>query len=92
MSTVGDDLTLIQERLHDGGTLWPRAELLRWLNDGYRELLAKSGAFSRLLPLDVPGRHTYAVSHDWETRHTSGGTWWFPMLSCYAGTRAATAQ
>lgn len=91
MTTVGDDLTTIQARLHDGGAIWSRTELLRLYNDGYRELLVTSGAFSRLLPLDVPGRHTYAVTHAWETRHTSGGTWWLPMLACYAGTREATA-
>lgn len=92
MTTVGTDLTTIQARLHDGGALWSRTELLRYYNDGYRELLVKSQAFSRLLPLDVPGRHTYAVSYPWETRHTSGGTWWFPMLACYNATRQATAQ
>ena len=92
MATVSNDLDLIQARLHDSGAIWSRAELLRWYNDGYRELLAKSSAFSRLLPLDVPGRHSYAVVHSWETRHTSGGTWWFPMLTCYGGTREATAQ
>lgn len=92
MSTVGADLTLVQEKLHDGGTIWTRAELLRWYNDGYRELLARSGAFNRLLPLDVPGRHTYAVSYDWETRHTSGGTWWFPLLACMSATRQASMQ
>ena len=92
MSTVSSDLTLVQEKLHDAGAIWSRAELLRWYNSGYRELLALSSAFSRLLPLDVPGRHTYAVTYPWETRHTSGGTWWFPMLACYAGTRQATAR
>lgn len=92
MITVSDDLTTIQARLHDGGAIWSRAELLRYYNDGYREVLAKSQAFSRLLPLDVPGRHTYAITYAWETRHTSGGTWWLPMLACYAGTREATSQ
>ena len=91
MGTVDADLDLVQQRLHDSGDIWPRSELLRVYNDGYRQLLAGSGAFSRLLPLDVPGRHTYAVSHSWETRHTNGGTWWFPMLACYGGTRDATA-
>ena len=92
MTTLGTELTTVQERLHDGAAIWTRAELLRWANDGYREFLAKSGAFSRLLPLDVPGRHSYAVSYPWETRHTSGGTWWLPLLACYGGTRHASAQ
>jgi hypothetical protein len=92
MMTVGDDITTIQTRLHDDGTIWTQAELLRFYNDGYREILAKSQAFSRLLPLDVPGRHSYAVTYPWETRHTSGGTWWLPMLACYGGTRQVTSQ
>lgn len=92
MTLVSADLDLVQQKLHDNGAIWSRTELLRWINSGYRELLSRSGAFSRLLPLDVPGRHSYAVTYPWETRHTSGGTWWFPMLACYAGTRQATAQ
>lgn len=92
MTTVGDDLTTIQARLHDGAALWSRAELLRQYQDGYRELLAKSAAVCRWNVLDVPGRHSYAVVYPWETRHTSGGTWWFPMLACVNGTRQATAQ
>lgn len=92
MTTVGTDLTTLQTKLHDSADIWSRAELLRIYNDGYRALLAQSGAVCRLLPLDVPGRHTYAVAHPWETRHTSGGTWWFPLLACHAGTKQATAQ
>lgn len=92
MTTISQELDKVQEKLHDGGTIWTRAELLRWFNDGYRELLAKSSAFARLLPLDVPGRHTYAICQPWESRHTNGGTWWLPMLACYSGTRQATAS
>lgn len=92
MALVSTDLDWIQERLHDNGAIWTRIELLRWYNDGYRELLAKSSAMSRLLPLDVPGRHTYAVAYPWETRHTNGGIWWLPLLPGYNATRMATAQ
>lgn len=92
MTTVGTDLTTLQTKLHDSAAIWSRAGLLRLYNDGYRELLAQSSAVCRLLPLDVPGRHTYAVSFPWETRHMSGGTWWFPLLACHAGTKQATAQ
>lgn len=93
MTLVSDQLTLIRARLHDNESIWSQAELLRFFNDGYREILAKSQAFSRLLPLDVPGRHSYGVSYAWEAmRHTSGGTWWMPLLAGYAGTRQATAQ
>ena len=54
--------------------LWSDAELLGWLNDGYRMLLAKSHAVRRLIPFASPGRHTYAISHEWESRHASKGT------------------
>ena len=92
MNTVSTELTTIQSRLHDAGAIWSRTELLRLMNDGYRALTANSGAVSRFTPLDVPGRHTYALSYPFETRHTSQGTWWLPLLPCYAGSRRATAQ
>lgn len=91
-STVGEELTTIQARLHDSEALWTRTELLRLFNDGYRELLVKSQAFARLHPLNIPGRHAYALTYPWESRHTSGGTWWLPMLACMAGSKQATAQ
>lgn len=90
MTTVATELDNIQSRLHDSGTLWSRAELLRWLNDAYRQLLAQSAAFTRILPLDVPGRHTYACSFQWEDRHVTG-TYWFPLLPNYGNTRHATS-
>jgi hypothetical protein len=74
LSTVGDDLDKIQDKLHDDGALWTRTELRRWYVDAYRDLLAFSGAVRRWRPLDVPGRHTYAITHEWEARHASGGT------------------
>lgn len=90
MATAGANLTLIQDRLHDGGAIWPRAELLRWFNDGYRQLLAQAQAFVRILPLDVPGRHTYGISFNWENRHTKGGTFWLPHFTAYGGHREVT--
>lgn len=92
MNTVGAELTTIQSRLHDAAAIWSRAELLRLYNDAYKALLAQSGAFSRVLPLDMPGRFTYAVSYAYETRHLSGGTSWYPLLSCYGDARKVTAQ
>lgn len=74
MTIVSDDLDRVQDYLHDDGALWPRAELLRWYNDGYRQLLANSGAVRRWRALDAPGRHTYAITHEWEARFASGGT------------------
>lgn len=89
MATVSSDLDKCQERLHDGGVLWPRVELLRWYNDSYRQFLAQSAAFSRILPLDLPGRFTYAITFLWEDRHTTG-TYWFPMLTTFGSARQCT--
>jgi len=72
--TVDADLDKVALKLHDSGALWPRAELLRWFNDGYRQLCAQSGAVRRWRVLDVPGRATYAITHEWEARYASGGT------------------
>ena len=72
MPPVSETLDKCQLKLHDGGVLWPRTELLRWLNDAYRTMLAQSGAVRRWRPLDVPGRATYAISHEWEARYTTG--------------------
>lgn len=91
-STVGDEITTIQARLHDSEALWTRTELLRLFNDAYREFLVRSQAFARLHPLNIPGRHAYALTYPWESRHAGGGTWWLPMLTCYGGARHATAQ
>lgn len=75
MTTAGEDLDLIQSRLHDGEVLWTRAELLRIYNEGYRDLLIKSKAVVRLSIMDVPGRFTYSYLYDWEMRYISGDTW-----------------
>lgn len=75
MGTVAADLDLIQKKLHDGGTLWPRAELLRWYNDAYKQLVVQSGAVTRLLILDVPGRQAFSFTYSWEDRHAPGTSW-----------------
>ena len=72
MPTVQEEITKIQKRLHDGAAIWSAAELLRLWRDGYRELLARSGAFRQWRPLDVPPRHAYAVTHDWEAAFVTG--------------------
>jgi len=66
MPLVETDLDKVQSRLHDDGTLWPRAELLRYYNDGYRQLLARSKCTRRLHSMDVPGRVAYAGVYEWE--------------------------
>lgn len=61
-----------QSVLHDDGAVWPRSELLSWLNDGYRQLVAQSRSVVRPFQIDVPGRHTWAATEEWEDRHAPG--------------------
>jgi len=75
MPTVETDLDKVQEKLHDNAVLWPRTELLRWYNDAYRDLLAKSSAVCRFLPLELPGRFSSTYFHDWEPRYITGTNW-----------------
>ena len=89
--TVDADLNRVQERLHDAGAIWPRAELLRSLNDGYRELLAMSHAVRRWRLMDLPGRTTYAISYEWEDRYAASGTVRKPTRTIGAGWAQGTA-
>ena len=73
MPTVETDLDKVQARLHDSGTLWPRTELLRFYNDGYKQLVARSKATQRFFVHDVPGRVTFAGTFEWEDRHADRG-------------------
>ncbi len=55
-----------QEFLHDDGVVWPRAELLRWANDGYRQLCRAAACIVRPFQQDVPGRVAASCSQPWE--------------------------
>lgn len=72
MGLISDDLDAIQARLNDSGDIWPREELLRWYQDGYRKLLADSGAVRRFVPLELPPRVNYSGTSHWESSHTTG--------------------
>ena len=66
MSTVDDELDIIQERLHDDGAIWSRDELLLWYNDAYTAMLSNSGSCRRFYIFDVPPRVPYSVTQEWE--------------------------
>lgn len=72
MALVSDDLDKIQSRLHDSGEIWTRAELLRWYQDGYRQLLARSQAVRRFNTIDIPPRVAVAVTYEWELHYVKG--------------------
>ncbi len=62
-----------QSFLHDNsGRVWTRAELLRLLNDGYRQFIAEALPTVRIYQLDVPARDTGAGSQEWEDQQVSG--------------------
>lgn len=73
--TVKNELDIIQEYLHDGGTLWPRTELVRWWNDGYRKFLAQSAATRRFSIVDLPPRFAMTYTFDWESRYATERSW-----------------
>lgn len=73
MPTIETDLDKVQSKLHDSGTLWPRTELLRFYNDGYKQLVARSKATQRFFVYDVPGQVTFAGVWEWEDRHSDKG-------------------
>lgn len=89
---ISGELDKIQTRLHDDGELWTRAELLRWWNDGYRELLAQSTAVRKFVTMDLPGRFTYSRTYAWEDRHVRGGTEWQAAYSTQSSDKAVTYQ
>lgn len=70
--TVEKILDQCQSLLHDDGSVWSREELLRWLQDGYRQLLYSSGVVRRPYQLDLPGRVASSASVDWELHDVPG--------------------
>jgi hypothetical protein len=74
MPLVSADLDVIQRYLRDSGQIWNRTELLRWYTQGYRALLAESHGVKQLTVLNVPPRHSYSITYEWEKRYVQGGT------------------
>lgn len=89
-STVSAEITLIQAKLHDGGSLWSSTELLRLWNDGYREFLAQSKAVRRFWNIGIPGGVAFAFAYEWETAHATKGTHNRFTVAIYDGRLAAT--
>ena len=87
--TIGDIIDQAQEWLHDDGSVWSRAQLLHWVNDGYRQLLAQSHAVVRPFQLDVPGRTAWAGTQEWEDEQ-GGGTWRLSTFHVRSQSVAAT--
>src|SRR2546427_2364286 len=89
--TVAADLVKIQDRLHDTGTIWSAAELLRSYNEAYRRLLTHSKAVKMHYCFDVPPRNAYTYCYEWEDSAITGPSW-MCMLGIRAGTYRATTR
>lgn len=64
--------SLLHDRADDDTPTWTDDELLRWLNDGYRDLLVGSHAVVRPYQFDLPGRAAWSGVQEWEDRHAPG--------------------
>jgi hypothetical protein len=91
LSTVSDELDIIQTRLHDDEALWSRDELLRWYNDSYGAMLADSGACRRFYIFDVPPRATSSITQEWESQY-AGATFRKFTKSLVGGTVQASFE
>lgn len=69
LTTLIDEM---QPLLHDDTALWGRPELLRALQDGYRDMLARSHAVVRPFQLEIPGRIAYSLTQEWEKQLALG--------------------
>jgi len=70
MTTIGEQLDLVQQQLHDEGQLWSRDQLLRWMNDAYDDLLTQARCTTRLTQIPVPPRYGYTFCYEWEDAFT----------------------
>ena len=69
---IADMVTDILSRLNDDGTLFTRAEILRWISEGYRRFTNQTQPARTFTALDMPPRHTRAITHPWESNDTIG--------------------
>ena len=82
---INTDLDRCQQMLQDDGTLWSRAELLGYYEDGYRHLLAESTASRRFTVLDVPPRFPWSVTHPAERALLNDAPAWLWALQHQGG-------
>ena len=74
MEPLTDLIDDILERLHDDETLFTRAEIIRWISDAYRKFSYQARHAKTFTCLDMPPRHTRAITFNWE-RNIGTGTW-----------------
>jgi hypothetical protein len=69
MDLVSTILTKAQRYLHDDGTIWPRAELLDYFNNGFVRLLSETDAIRKIAAYDIPARRERAIAYPWERQY-----------------------
>lgn len=74
MTHFKDIIDSAQLVLQDSANLFTRAELLNWCRDGIRVMGSQSGALRTFKTYDMPPRHSYAITYEWEKRYVDGGS------------------
>lgn len=69
VSTLIDDVT---KRLGDSARIISRAEIKDWIVDGYARLVRDARTPAKIEAQDVPPRHSYAITHEWEREYVDG--------------------
>lgn len=71
LAALVDDILL---RLQDDETLFTRAEIVRWLSEAYRQMSHRTRFAKTFSTMDMPPRHTRAITFNWE-RNIGSGSW-----------------
>lgn len=69
VSTLIDDVT---KRLGDSALIASRAEIKDWIADGYARMVRDARTPAKIEAQDIPPRHSYAITHEWERDYVDG--------------------
>jgi hypothetical protein len=69
VSSLIDDVT---KRLGDSATIVSRAEIKDWIADGYARMVRDARTPAKIEVQDVPPRHSFAITHEWEREYVDG--------------------
>ena len=90
MATAQTLLNEAQQRLRDtNARIWTRAELLDYLNEGYRRLCLEA-SLPGFLAYDFPPRWPYGVTAHWERDQVAPARAWVPFLRFSTGVYIAS--
>lgn len=90
MATAQTLLNEAQQRLRDtNARIWTRAELLDYLNEGYRRLCLEA-SLPGFLAYNTPPRWPYGVTAHWERDQVAPARAWVPFLRFSTGVYIAS--